>query len=185
MSEEIKTEEKKIWQIMPSPINKGGRPRVINSPEKLWEKFIEYCKWVDSTPWQDKSGSNSKNTRRALAGDSDNNSLSQVVRLCQRPYVLYEFCSFAGIYKWGDFRRNYSDKKGYLEVLDAIENTIKAQQLTGAILKRYDGNIVARLNGIADTIKNEITGKDGESLNLPKLSEEDFEKAKLINARNE
>ena len=174
-------EEKKIWEIMPSPINKGGRPRSMTSASALWNKFIEYCKWVDNTPWQDKSGSNSKNVSRSGIGESDNNGVRQDVRLCQRPYILYEFCSFAGIYKWGDFKRNYAEKSGFLEVIDAIENTIKAQQVTGALLKRYDSNLVARLNNIADRQITEVTGKDGERFEFPRLSKEDIELITRLN----
>ena len=172
-------EEKKIWEIMPSPV---GRPRSIDSPKTLWKKFIDYCKWVDDTPWQDKSASNSKNVHRSEVSEADNNGVRQDIRLCQRPYILYEFCSFAGIYKWGDFRRNYIEKEGFLEVICAIENTIKSQQLTGAILKRYDSNLVARLNDIADRQISEITGKDGKDFEFPKLTKEDIETIIKINS---
>ena len=168
----------KLWQIVKSPV--GGRPRSFNSPKALWNKAIEYFKWVDENPWQRKTASQANKT----SGISSSNHLNQNVQIFQRAYTLYGFCAFAGICKWADFKRNYIERDGFLEVINMIENIVTAQQVDGAMLRQFDSNLVARLNGIADTIKNEITGKDGEPFKLPKLSDEDFEELRRLNENN-
>ena len=43
------------------------------------------------------------------------------------------------------------------------------------MINQFNGSLVARLNGFADTQKMELTGKDGEDFKWPKLSESDIE----------
>ena len=161
---------------MPSP---AGRPSRFKRPEELWEKFVEYCDWVDANPWQVKTASNALDSR----GEKEaNNFLRQNVEVKQRAYTLYGFCAFAGInYKWGIFRANYAEKRGFKHVIDQIENVVCAQQIDGAMIRQFDMNLVARLNGIADKQQVELTGKDGEDFKWPKLTMGDIEFLKKIN----
>lgn len=177
--------KEKIWQIAHNPC---GRPRHFKKPIELWKKALEYFQWVDDNPWQIKSASNSLSSMSNEDEEGDKrNAIRQDVRVMQRAYTLYGFCAFAGIYKWGDFKRNYSTEEskntGFLEVIYAIEHIVKSQQVDGALLHQFDSNLVARLNGIADVSKTEVTGADGTPLILPKLSDDDLEKIKALNER--
>lgn len=149
------TEEKKqpIWKVMTSPC--GGRPRRFEKPQELWDKFIEYCRWIDENPWQVTQVSSSVNENDFGRRKNQN----QGVSIKQRAYTLYGFCAYAGTYKWGDFKRSYLSKKGFSEVISAIEACILSQQVDGALLHQFDSNLVARINGMAD--RTELTGKDG------------------------
>lgn len=184
--------EVKIWQIVQNPLNikidKNGRPRTYKSPQDLWNKFIDYCKYVDDNPWIIKAGGSSTSTKEGEKTDS----LKQDAKPLQRAYTLIGFCAFAGIGRWVDFKRSYLEEKqtkenikakikGFSTVIIAIENIIQSQQIDGALLHQFDSNLVSRLNGIADKTINEITGKDGEPLILPKLSKEDLEELAKIN----
>lgn len=181
-----------IWEKVPNPC---GRPRLYKSPKKLWDKALEYFRWVDNNPWQLKSATNSltsdsgKKKKSEEADENKKNAVRQDVRVLSRAYTLYGFCAFAGIYKWGDFKRNYTiDKEknaGFLEVINAIELVITSQQIDGAMLHQFDSNLVARLNNISDTTKTELTGKDGEpiAMTLPKLTNEDIDKIRKLNDR--
>ena len=161
---------------MPSPV---GRPPRFKNPSELWEKFIEYCDWVDDNPWQLKSGVSSIDDRGV---DDRSNHLRQEVRPMQRAYTLYGFCAYAGInYKWANFRQNYVEKQGFRQVIDQIENVVCAQQVDGAMINQFNGSLVARLNGIADKTVQEIVGKDGEDFKFPRLTIEDIELLKKIN----
>lgn len=164
----------KLHQIMKFP----GRPRRFAAPEELWEQFVEYCNWVDENPWQKKTAAN----RMSENGDGKkSNSVGQNVAVFQRPYKLYEFCAFASIPKWADFKTSYLPVEGFSEVIHAIENVVISQQLDGAMLHQFDSNLVARLNGIADKQVTEVSGPNGSALPLPKLTEQDFEKLKELN----
>lgn len=162
-----------LVDVMRSPI---GRPHKIATPKDLWDKFMDYCKYVDENPWQIKSASNSLND----AGKDKKNSLRQDVSVRQRAYTLYGFCAFAGIFsKWGDFKRTNIDREGFSDVIFAIENAICAQQVDGAMINQFDGSLVARLNGFADKQINEISAS--AKFEFPKLTDEDIEQLKQLN----
>lgn len=161
---------------IPNPV---GRPPRFKNPEALWEKFVEYCHYTDSNPWQLKSGSQAMD---ANGEETKSNYLRQEVRPIQRAYTLYGFCAFAGIhYKWADFRKNYKEKQGFTQVLDQIENVILAQQVDGAMINQFNGSLVARLNGLADKTIQEIVGKDGEEFKFPKLTMDDIDILMRVN----
>ena len=164
----------KLHKIMKCP----GRPRRFKAPEELWESFCDYCDWVDDNPWQKKSAAN-----RLLenAKGEKSNSIGQNVAVFQRAYKLYEFCAFAGIPKWADFKTSYLPVDGFSEVICAIENVVVSQQLDGALLHQFDSNLVARINGIADKQISEVSGPNGGALPLPKLTDKDFERLREIN----
>lgn len=172
----IEQPKDKLWQVVQCPV--GGRPRKFKSPLELWNKALEYFQWVDDNPWQRKNGSSAT----TQSGMSSSNHLNQNVQLFPRAYTLYGLCAYIGMTKWADFKKSYIDKAGFSEVIHAIENVITAQQVDGAMIHQFDSNLVARLNGIADTTKTEVTGKDGAPLiTLPKLSAEDIEELKKLN----
>jgi len=181
---------KKIWELAPSPL--GGRPRLFTSPLTLWRRFLAYCKWVDDNPWEEKFGASSLTSSAKV----NTNSMRQQVRTTQRAYTLYGFCAYSGIYKWSSFKQKYYGKEsacsegdrekyeGFSTVIDAIENIVASQQIDGALSNMFNSNLVARLNGIADNVKSEVTGKDGSDLfKMPKLSAEDLRELSEINAR--
>lgn len=162
-----------LVKVMRSPI---GRPHKISDATELWKKFLEYCDYIDENPWQIKSASNSIND----GGKDKKNAMRQEVNVRQRAYTLYGFCAFAGIFsKWGDFKRTNIDRKGFSDVIFAIENAICAQQVDGAMINQFDSNLVSRLNGFADKQINELQGS--AKFEFPKLTEEDIEQIKQIN----
>ena len=162
--------------MIPHP---GGRPPLFDSPSVLWDKFVEYCDYIDENPWQVKTASNALSSK---GEENKGNSLRQEVRPMQRAYTLFGFCAFAGISsKWADFKRNYSVREGFQFVLDQIENVVCAQQVDGALINQFNGSIVARLNGLADKQQMELTGKDGEDFKFPSLTLDDIAELKKLN----
>lgn len=161
---------------MPNP---AGRPPRFKKASELWDKFVQYCDFVDANPWQVKTASNALDSR----GEKQNgNYLRQNVEVRQRAYTLYGFCAYAGIhYKWGIFRKNYCEKEGFAQVMDQIENVVLAYQVDGALIHQFDSGLVARLNGFADKQQMELTGKDGEDFKWPKLTIDDIETLKKQN----
>lgn len=147
----------KIWQVADNNRRKRGRPQKIKNPEDLWNKFTEYCSWVDNNPWVVKGSSSSASTTgKEETEKSGHRSVRQDVRTYQRPYTLYGFCAYIGCGKWADLRRNYHDRAGFPEVMEQIENVVTSYQVEGAMLRQFESNIVARLNGLADKKEVEL-----------------------------
>lgn len=161
-----------LWEMSSKPL--GGRPRRFETAEELLKGALEYFRFVDEHPWQKKSANQSMS--ETDSGTRSNGARQSVIAI-QRAYTLYGLCAFLGCYKWGDLRRNYAEREGFVEVMDWIENQVAAQQLDGAILRQFDGSIVARLNGLADTTINQVKLDD----NIPKLDEDDLETLRRIN----
>lgn len=172
-------EENRLINVMRKP----GKPHKFAKPAQLWELFVGYCNWVDENPWQVKTASNSINEFNGKQDKANKkNELRQQVRVMNRAYTLHGFCAYAGIFsRWNDFKRNNITRRGFSDVILAIENVVCAQQLDGAMIRQFDSSLVARLNGIADTQVNQIVGKDGEEFKFPRLSEDDINELKRIN----
>lgn len=150
--------------------NPCGRPPRYKSAKKLWAKFTEYIEWADANPVQTFN-------RLAASGDKlQQKSKSMAQMQVQRPYTLIGFITFAGIGNWVEFKQGKAHQtEEFSIVIRAIENTIQSQQIDGAMVGVYNSNLTARLNGIVEATKNEITGKNGEPL-IPaqKMSEEEI-----------
>lgn len=176
MSESSQQKSKSFVHRLPNP---AGRPYKIKDAQELWDKFVEYCDDIESNPWQQKTGSNSI---AGQGGGGQSNSMRQEVRVLPRAYTLQGFCAFCGIVqRWADFKKHNKNRRGFEPVIIQIENVVMAQQLDGALLHQFNASIVARINGLADKVVQEVTGKDGSDFKFPKLSLSDIEELKNIN----
>ena len=129
---------KKFWEARASI----GRPRIFETPEDLYNSACEYFDYT--TNRTDLNAYGFKQKRNV-------------------PFTLTGLCIFLGVntkYFW-DFKRslNLEDPKDleFSEVVNKIEEIIQTQQVTGAIVGLYKENIIARLNGIKDSVKQEVT----------------------------
>lgn len=137
-----------LWQIA-KPF---GRPAKFKSPEALWDAFIAYTEWNATNPM---TINDTRSQRKSTLKDER----SQYKQTVERPMSLMAFCLHAGIKRqWADFRKDYAKRsKAFCEVLCAIENTVRGQQVSNALVGNYKENLVARLNGISDTVRQEVT----------------------------
>lgn len=141
-------------------INPLGKPPKFKTAKELWNKFLEYCAWVDANPIELPERIGMSGTKQDVKHRSKNQAT------VKRPYTLFGFLSWAGISNWTDFKRpDWRQKGEYLRVIRAIENSIKSEQVDGAMVGLYNSNLTARLNNIAE--KSEVTGQDGEALFKP------------------
>lgn len=165
--------ELKFWQVCAKP-NLGGRPRKFSSPQELLDGALAYFKYIDEHPWQIKSANQALHEN----GNGKATGVSQNTKVKQRAYTLFGILAFLGCStKWGDLKRSYKDIEGFLAVFTWIESVVTSQQVEGAMLRQFDGNLVARLNGLADIQVNQVSMDDS----IPKLTEEDIEKLRMIN----
>jgi len=151
-----------IIKKMPNPL---GRPPKF-TPKKLWNKFLEYTEWVDSNPvevFNRKSAT--KNHEKAESKSAMQDKIAQ-------PYTIVGFITFAGISNWYEFKASERSKtKDFLIIIRAIENAIQQQQVSGAMVGIYNSNLTARLNGLADVTKSEVSSK----VTVNQMSDEEIE----------
>lgn len=166
----------KIYEVPPRFL--AGRPYSFATPEEFYNKCIEYFKYVDDNPWVDRCASNGMSTN----GVSQSNSTQQTAKPLQRPYTKQGFMAFCALGShYRDFRRINIDREGFRPVIEWFEAVIQDQQVSGAMIGKFNSNLVSRLNEIADHVVNEVTGKDGQPFRLPTLTAKDIEDLKAMN----
>lgn len=139
-----------------------GRPLKFKTAESLWDAFIKYARWNDANPITlTQSKAQSQSAKTGDKREARNESVA-------RPYSLTAFRFHAGIKRqWADFRNDYSNRSAsFCEVINAIEDAIRTQQVENALVGNYKENLVARLNGISDNVHQEVTAKIEERKEL-------------------
>lgn len=134
-----------------------GRPPKFETAGDLFDKLIEYCEYCDANPM--KVDVRSRMKRSNSRGDSS--ELGNVT--VKRPYTLDGFCLFAGILMpWATFKNNAKRRKDWADfeiVINACEQVIRDQQITGAMIGVYSERLTARLNGITDKQELDVNAR--------------------------
>ena len=144
-------EEKKIarmWQHIDAR-RKKGRPFRFKTPEQLWKVACEYFAFVDDNP---RSGYR-KRSDKGTASEPTGRTIQTETR--QRSYFITGLEAYTGISDWIAFKQDNKEREGFAEVIAAIEHVIHDEQLDGATLGDYNWNIVARLQGLAENVKQQ------------------------------
>lgn len=139
-----------------------GRPPLYPDPEDLAKVADEYFAWCDNNPIE-------TSTRKLVGAEqsakSGNKAKSDETKFtARRAYTLDGFCLFARIGDWATFKKAeaHSDPE-YCGVIHAIEQTIRDQQVSGALAGVFNANIVARLNGLADKTDLNVNAEQRQS----------------------
>lgn len=128
----------------------------IETPEKLWELFVEYRDYVKANP--------------VLVHDFVGKDGRSDHRKKERPLSLDGFeCWLHEKKVIKDIAAYFNNEEGryseYIHNAAIIKKIIRADQIEGAMCGIYHSGIAARLNGLAEKIENNITG----NLNVPNL----------------
>lgn len=130
---------------------KIGRPPKFKDPETLWQACLEYFIWIDDNPMYVERLFNGK--ARLVTGYETK----------KRPYTLEGLCVFLFIIPqtWYNLKKRGQD---FLDVTEMVENIIKANKFEGAIVGLYKENIIARDLGLKDTMQQELTEPEWETI---------------------
>lgn len=160
------SKKKELWQVIDERIKKKrGRPPKFKTHTELWRAATEYFAWADDNPI-DASEKTASGTKKTPKGTEKKNNSEKTTN--RTPYSLYSFQAHAGISNWVEFKKSEQyQTPEFLTVIRAIENVIAGKQIDGAIAGVYQGNIVARLNGLAE--KSDFT-TNGEPINNVSVS---------------
>jgi hypothetical protein len=126
----------------------AGHPRNIETPEKMWELFLEYAKDVKGNP---------RIKVEYVGKDGD-----RVDTPLERPLTLDGFETWA--YEKVGVIGQYFDNQGglyeeYVAICRAIRKTIRTDQIEGGMVGQYNASITQRLNGLTEKVETDNTHK--------------------------
>lgn len=118
-----------------------GRPKNIESPDILWQYFLEYKKKVKENP--------------IIVGDWVGKDADHVYREKEKPLTFIGFQNYLDdediITDVTDYFENkdnrYSD---FVRICSRIKRNIKQDQIEGGMANIYNASITQRLNGLVD-----------------------------------
>ena len=136
------------------PKHPGGRPPKFKTPEELQDKAEGYFQYCDTHPievWQRKAAAANQSAKNGSGVKSDEGTM-----YIRRPYTLDGLALWCGLSNWRMFRAQHQDDE-FFTVIDALEMRVRDQQVSGAVVGMYNANLVARLNGISESVQVETS----------------------------
>jgi hypothetical protein len=181
-----------IWEKATQRI---GRPMEFQDALELWEEACLYFLWCKERPlhsYEQTTGKGKPVKKKIkvkkiedLTGAVVENEESHVEMFQEaitkvpktRAFTWEGLCLWCGVSRsyFSNYKTLHAGKQGFLEVIEKIEHTIKSQQYEHAAAGLLKENIVARYLGMADNVKNEVSGPDGAPLKPSPLDDLTFE----------
>jgi len=125
-----------------------GRFKLIESPEVMWDLFLEYKKYTKSNPIE--------------VGDWVGGMATPVDRKKERPLTLEGFENYVADQPGMPFSLDqYFTNQGgayedFLDICSRIRRAIRQDQIEGGMAGIYNPSITQRLNGLVDKQENKI-----------------------------
>ena len=136
---------------------KIGRPAKFPTAEDLWREALAYFDWCDDNPIT----TNNKRKKSRSEKNGDGQTIEQ--EPVSRPYTLDGLCLWCNILTpWATFKRDCgrrADAEQFAIVINACEQCVRDQQVTGAMIGIYSERLTARLNGITDKQELEVNSR--------------------------
>jgi hypothetical protein len=135
--------------------SKVGRPPKFKTPEELAEKAEGYFQYCDTHPievWQRKAAAANQSAKNGSGVKSDEGTM-----YIRRPYTLDGLMLWLDLgMNWRDFRAYHADDD-FSAVIRTLDARVRDQQVSGAVVGMYNANLVARLNGISESVQVETS----------------------------
>jgi len=133
-----------------------GKNKYIETPEKMWEYFLQYKKHVKSNP--------------IIVKDWVGKDAVDVYREKEKPLTIDGFECWCYDNEIISDLSNYfanSDNKynDYSTICSRIRKAVRTDQIEGGMSGIYNPSITQRLNGLVDKKETEIKG----GLNIPNI----------------
>lgn len=112
-----------------------GRSHAIESPEELWDNFIEYATWLEENP--------------LIEIDYKGRDADKVEIPKMRPFTKEGFALACGLSQWSVIE-SWKKREGFLQVITRIEKYIYNQKFEGSAAGFLNPNIIARELGLKD-----------------------------------
>lgn len=124
-----------------------GKPKYIETPDKLWEYFEQYKKDTKSKPF--------------LVKDWVGKDALDVYREKERPLTIEGFeCWLFNQSIIGDLSHYFANTNEkyteYLTICRAIKKAVRQDQIEGGMAGMYNPSITQRLNGLVEKTQTEV-----------------------------
>lgn len=134
-----------------------GRPKAIESPEKMWEYFQQYVEKIKNNPY--------------LVKDYVGKDVVQVHREIEKPLTMMGFTNH--LYDLGiitdvsDYFENTNGTYGdFLHVCTRIRSNIKEDQISGGMAGLFNASITQRLNSLSDNVAQTLKGDKNNPIEI-------------------
>lgn len=140
---------------------KVGRPLSIETPDEMWELFVEFRK--------------SKKEDNIMVIDFVGKDAHRVEKPHQRPLTMEGFSAWLfeqGVCKdvWQYFSNLNGAYEQFLGITARIREIIRTDQIEGGMVGIYNSNLTARINGLAEKSESKVEAKV-EQIDYSQLSE--------------
>jgi len=142
-----------------------GKPKYIQTPDKLWELFLAYKKEVKSNP--------------IIIKDWVGKDAEEVYREKEKPLTMVGFECFVLDHTeitYPDLTHYFENKdqsyKDYFPISSRIKSEIKNDQVTGGMTMIYSQNLTARLNNLVEKTED-VTPQQPKKLVIKIKRDED------------
>lgn len=133
-----------------------GRTKLIETPELMWDYFLQYKAYVKSNP--------------IIVKDWVGKDAQDVYREKEKPLTIDGFecwCYDNGIISdlsqyFANTEQRYTD---YQTICSRIRKAVRTDQIEGGMAGIYNPSITQRLNGLVDKKETELKG----GLNIPNI----------------
>lgn len=165
----------KFWNLR----SKHGRDKLFASPELLWNGACEYFEHMNNNPRMITEQLKRTIVTKPKRGPEKIRATVEIPHrrlLSLEGLCFYLKCSTGYLRQ---FKRTASED--FLTVIEDIEIVIRNDQLEGAAIGQYNGNIVSRLLGLVDLKHITTDEADKSDIDYSKLSDatlEDIVKAR-------
>jgi hypothetical protein len=122
-------------------------PRNVETPERMWELFLDYQKQTKSNP---------RYKTQFVGRDGDMVKEPLERPLTMEGFELYCVDNVGYVHQYFVNQDNMYD--AYLNICTRIRKTIREDQITGGMVGQYNASITQRLNGLVE--KQETTIKE-------------------------
>lgn len=135
-----------------------GKNKYIETPEKMWQLFVEYKRQVKSNP--------------TIIKDWVGKDADEIYREREKPLTMVGFecfvcdntdISYPDLTEY--FNSNNDSYKDYFPISSRILAEIKNDQISGGMTMIYSQSLTARLNNLAEKTETKIEG----GLNIPDI----------------
>lgn len=142
-----------------------GKPKYIETPEKMWELFLAYKKEVKSNP--------------VIIKDWVGKDAEEVYREREKPLTMVGFECFVLDHTqitYPDLTHYFENKDNrysdFVPISSRIKSEIKNDQVTGGMTMIYSQNLTARLNNLVEKTED-VTPQQPKKLVIKIKKDED------------